>query len=229
MQSRKILCLTLGDGPPAVEDHLRAQDWEVVSATDLSMARQILGNNHFLVCILVLNQGTHELIARIETCLKASRSSEWVGVFPTRALESPALRDLVLACFFDYHTHPVDLGYLTQTLGHAYGRATLREGHDLQQRCIEHMGMVGQSVAIELLRSQIKKVAATNAPVLIGGESGSGKELAAQAIHQMFATRKRAFHRGQLRCHFAEPDSLRTVRARAWLVYRRVHRKARVD
>jgi DNA-binding NtrC family response regulator len=176
--------LTLGGGPSTVDEHLRAQDWEVVSATDLGTTRQILGSHHFLVCVLVLNQAGPESIPGIEACLKASRSSEWLGVFPTRALEWPAFRDLTLDCFFDYHTHPVDLHYLTQQLGHAYGRATLRDGHDLQQRCIERMGMVGQSAAIELLRSQIKKVAATSAPVLIGGESGSGKELAAQAIHR---------------------------------------------
>jgi two-component system response regulator HydG len=184
MQSRKILCVTLSGGPPSVEEHLRTQGWEVVSAADLATARQILRDNHFLVCVLVLNQVSHEFISRVEACLKASGSAEWVGVFPAQAVESAAFRELTLDFFFDYHTHPADLRYLTQTLGHAYGRATLREGHDLQQRCIEHMGMVGQSAAIELLRSQIKKVAATNAPVLIGGESGSGKELAAQAIHQ---------------------------------------------
>jgi two-component system response regulator HydG len=37
------------------------------------------------------------------------------------------------------------------------------------------------------LRSQIRKVAATSAPVLVSGESGSGKELAAQAIHRISA------------------------------------------
>ena len=42
----------------------------------------------------------------------------------------------------------------------------------------------GQGPAIARLREQIRKVAATEAPVLIGGESGSGKELAARAIHQ---------------------------------------------
>ena len=45
------------------------------------------------------------------------------------------------------------------------------------------LGMVGHSQAIVSLRQQISKVAATEAPVLIGGESGSGKELAARAIH----------------------------------------------
>ena len=44
--------------------------------------------------------------------------------------------------------------------------------------------ILGQSPAIKALLRQIRKVAGTDAPVLIGGESGSGKELAAHAIHQ---------------------------------------------
>jgi DNA-binding NtrC family response regulator len=184
MQPSKIFCLTLGNGPSTVEDHLRAQNWDIVLATDLTTARQIIAGNHFMTCILVLHQVAPDLADKVEACLKASRSSEWVGVFPMQALESPAFRDLIIDGFFDYHTHPVHLDYLTETLMHACGRATLREGQDQHRRCVEQMGMVGQSAAVELLRSQIKKVASTNAPVLISGESGSGKELAAQAIHQ---------------------------------------------
>jgi DNA-binding NtrC family response regulator len=44
-------------------------------------------------------------------------------------------------------------------------------------------GMVGRSSAIEAVRELIEKVAPTDATVLISGESGSGKELVAQAIH----------------------------------------------
>ncbi|MGH8257406.1 MAG: sigma-54 interaction domain-containing protein [Steroidobacteraceae bacterium] len=43
--------------------------------------------------------------------------------------------------------------------------------------------MVGRSSAIESVRDLIVKVAPTEATVLISGESGSGKELVAQAIH----------------------------------------------
>lgn len=44
-------------------------------------------------------------------------------------------------------------------------------------------GIVGQSAAIELLRMQIKQLADSPYPVLIQGESGSGKELTAKYLH----------------------------------------------
>ncbi len=50
-------------------------------------------------------------------------------------------------------------------------------------------GIVGKSPAIELLRMQIKQLADSPYPVLIHGESGSGKELAAQNLHSC-STRK---------------------------------------
>jgi DNA-binding NtrC family response regulator len=43
--------------------------------------------------------------------------------------------------------------------------------------------MVGHSAVLAQLRLKLRKVAANHAPVLISGESGSGKELAARAIH----------------------------------------------
>jgi len=43
--------------------------------------------------------------------------------------------------------------------------------------------MVGRSSAMQTVRELVAKVAPTNATVLISGESGSGKELVAQAIH----------------------------------------------
>ena len=43
--------------------------------------------------------------------------------------------------------------------------------------------MVGRSSAMQAVRELVEKVAPTDATVLISGESGSGKELVAQAIH----------------------------------------------
>src|SRR5262245_58151109 len=45
-------------------------------------------------------------------------------------------------------------------------------------------GMVGESEALRVLRSQIELVADTDATVLVTGESGTGKELVARALHE---------------------------------------------
>ena len=47
--------------------------------------------------------------------------------------------------------------------------------------------MVGRSVAMRQVYRLIRQAAATNIPVLLSGETGTGKELAAQAIHELSA------------------------------------------
>jgi len=54
---------------------------------------------------------------------------------------------------------------------------------ELPQELQSLKGIVGNSTAIELLRMQIKQLANSPYPVLIQGESGSGKELTAQNLH----------------------------------------------
>ena len=45
--------------------------------------------------------------------------------------------------------------------------------------------LIGQSAAMQEIRARIAKLARTQAPVHIAGESGSGKELAARLIHRL--------------------------------------------
>jgi two-component system nitrogen regulation response regulator NtrX len=53
--------------------------------------------------------------------------------------------------------------------------------------------LVGESAAMEALRSLIARIAPTDARVLITGESGTGKELVASAIHRLSGRADRAF------------------------------------
>lgn len=57
------------------------------------------------------------------------------------------------------------------------------ENQRLRAQVASEVQLIGSSPAVESILAQISKVANTNATVLIRGESGSGKELVARAIH----------------------------------------------
>ncbi|WP_434300976.1 sigma 54-interacting transcriptional regulator [Corallococcus exiguus] len=55
------------------------------------------------------------------------------------------------------------------------------------------LGMVGASAGLQRVRAQISRVADLSVPVLIRGETGSGKELIARALHQASPRRQQPF------------------------------------
>src|ERR1700745_1841050 len=56
-------------------------------------------------------------------------------------------------------------------------------------------GIVGKSVALQRVLQQVAIVAPTNSTVLLHGETGTGKELIARAIHNLSSRRDRAYVR----------------------------------
>jgi two-component system, NtrC family, response regulator HydG len=184
MKPRKVLCVNLEGDSPEVAHHLQNEGWEVAIATDLIAAQHLQTQPSVQVGVLLLGNPAADRLQAVEEFLRLSRDMEWVGLVSCEALDSPAMRELVLNYFFDYHTKPLDWRVLDLTLGHAFRRAQLRGLVHQSPQTLCSMGMVGNSLAISSLRQQIQKVASSEAAVLIGGESGSGKELAARAIHQ---------------------------------------------
>lgn len=180
---RKLLYVSPRACPAGLEEHLHGRDWHVVQARSLKAARLLLRQHRFLVGLLALDSVAPDTGTDFEACATAAAGCEWVGVFPPGVIEIPALRELILSHFFDYHTHPADAHFLCQSLGHAFGRALLRSCADVPPTGGDDLGMVGSSAAIAQLRRLIRKAGPTEAPVLIGGESGSGKELVALALH----------------------------------------------
>ncbi|MBB1599017.1 sigma-54 dependent transcriptional regulator [Variovorax sp. UMC13] len=188
MVARRLLCVAPGGRPQALlETQLRAEAWEVHWAADLVSARRLQQRLDIGIGLLLLEQVDAALVEEIATLVApGTDGAQWIAVFPPRALELPSFQQLVLEAFFDYHTEPLDPSCLLQILARAYRHACLREAcrRPVAAGAPDGLGMVGESETMARLRRQIQKVAATEAPVLIGGESGSGKELAAQAIHR---------------------------------------------
>ncbi len=90
---------------------------------------------------------------------------------------------------FDYVPKPVSLEQLR-----ALVKSVLNlPSRDAGRTEAAERTLLGESQAIRQARSMIEKVARSQAPVYISGESGSGKELAARLIHELGARRGQAF------------------------------------
>ena len=183
MPLRSLLSITLGETLLLTAPSVLSSSWDVCAVSDLSAARHALNNHRYPVGLLLLNSANDSDVIEVDAMLEAHQSTQWVGVFPAEMIKLPAYRALIVQHLFDFHTWPIDPSRLNHTLGHAYGYAELYGPPDIVITGAHDMALVGQSAAIQHLRRQIAKVAHANAPVLIWGESGSGKELTAHAIH----------------------------------------------
>ena len=89
---------------------------------------------------------------------------------------------------FDYVAKPVSLEQL---------RTLVKSALSLPQgpvaKSAEGSSLLGDSHAIQQVRTLVEKLGRSEAPVYISGESGSGKELAARLIHEKSARREKRF------------------------------------
>ena len=112
------------------------------------------------------------------------------GLLLLREFRASRPRLAVREGLFDYQTKPFDdLEALEAVIGKALelDRA-YREINDLRARLASDSdvtAVVGQSPAMEQVLSQIRQVAGLDTTVLLEGESGTGKDLAAKLIHAL--------------------------------------------
>jgi two-component system response regulator HydG len=98
---------------------------------------------------------------------------------------------------FTYLQKPLDLGHLRTAVERAAEGVVLRRQNlELNRRLDEKFGfegVVGASPQMLALIERLKRIAPTDATVLIQGETGTGKELVAQAVHQNSPRKSRPF------------------------------------
>lgn len=156
-------------------------------AASLSEAYDFLGKNSYQLCLtdMRLGDGTGLDLVRY---VNANLSNLPVAVVTAYGSTENAVAALKEGAF-DYLAKPVSLDQLRSLVQLALelpsGVAKSNVGQDKR--------LLGNSPAIQAVRELIERVARSQAPVHITGESGSGKELAAQQIHKLSARRDRPF------------------------------------
>ena len=184
MSVRELLYLH----PPGVCDPLvtriRDAGWEVSEANVAGQAREIIDRGNIQVGLALIDE-TPRAQQELLDLWPVSGHMQWVAMLGSDALQSSRVSQLITEYFHDYHTLPADLDRLLFSLGHAWGMASMtRTIQDHQQVRFSQYEMVGASPVMQELFRAIRKVAGVDAPVLITGESGVGKELAALAVHE---------------------------------------------
>ena len=182
MPVKRLICISREGSAHARACHGALPGWDVCVVEHLAAARKVLSQQHYGVGLLLDSSDSSD-DGELERFLHQHHQLRWVGVFDACRLLQPALRELIAAHLVDFHTLPVDTLRLQHSLGHAHGMATMARRAAPPENALRVSHIDGTSAAIARLRSHIDKIAAVDAPVLICGESGSGKELAAQEIH----------------------------------------------
>jgi len=159
---------------------LSRMNLETRSAADLHNAKKYIDAGDYNLCLtdMRLPDGTGiELVQYIQE----HKPEIPVAVITAFGSIETAI-DSLKAGALDSVSKPVDLPRLRDLVNTALKLENQPE--DTVQESIKiTQGLIGETTAIKQLRQQINKIARSQAPIYICGESGSGKEVVAKHIH----------------------------------------------
>ncbi len=145
---------------------------------NVAEARQRLAERHYALCFtdMRLPDGSGQEIVE----LIASQYPETPVAMITAYGNVDAAVNALKAGAFDFVSKPVDISVLRRLVQTALqalrGKEAEPDGEQQQ--------LIGDSAPMQELRATISKLARSQAPVYISGESGVGKELVARLIHE---------------------------------------------
>lgn len=159
-------------------------DAQVLTASSGSEAVRILGERSIDVVLCDLRMPDLDGIEVLKLCKKLRTQTEFV-LMTAYASVGTAVDALRLGAY-DYLTKPFEPEAARAVVLRAIGRAV----SSTSEASVEANGdilpdMVGQSVAMRELSHLVRQVADSDATVLLLGETGTGKERVARAVHRL--------------------------------------------
>ena len=188
MRTRKALIV---DDEPDIRDLLTItlgrMNLAVDSAGDFASAVKKLGGEVYDLVLTDMRLPDGDGLDLVEW-IQSHRPGVPVAVITAHGNVEAAVRALKLGAF-DFISKPLDLAALRKLI-----TATLKLGEGLEETGRRAtLTLIGTSKPMQQLREMIAKVARSQAPVHISGDSGTGKELVARLIHESGARREGPF------------------------------------
>ncbi len=187
--SQKIL--VIDDEPDILElldITLSRMGLQVTTAIDLTQAREKLKQEEFGFCLtdMKLPDGNGlDLVAEISQ----QHPDLPVAVLTAHGKVEDAVMALKLGAF-DFVSKPVNINDLRRLVGIALKLSKPKPSATTNETVSAEMAqklkaLIGKSPAMDQVRRMTLKLARSQAPVFISGDSGTGKELVARLIHQL--------------------------------------------
>ena len=151
-------------------------------AHKVSEAKVLLSKNNYDACLTDFNLPDGNGVELVEHISKNYPN------IPIAVLTAYGNMDLAISALkagaFDFVNKPIKQQHLQQLLDKALNKP-LASTESNNENLLEYKMLIGQSAPIQQLRSTIKKIARSQAPVFITGESGTGKEVVANLVHRL--------------------------------------------
>lgn len=152
---------------------------ETLTAPDLTTARQLLEKLQPQLCLTDMNLPDGNGIDLVHWIQRHAPATP-VAVITAYGNMDTAIESLKAGAF-DFVSKPVELPRLRELVSSALKLSDAKPDNEAETD--EPGLLLGNSPQIRKLRNQTRKLARSQAPVFISGESGSGKELVARMIH----------------------------------------------
>lgn len=159
---------------------------DTFSVESVAQAKRLLSERDFSLCLTDMRLPDGNGLEIVEH-IQQHRPKLPVAVITAHGNIDIAIESMKAGAF-DFISKPVDLSTLRSLVN------TAIETNQLEQKPENNNSLLtGESNAIRQLTHRIAKLARSQAPVYISGESGAGKELVARSIHQQSPRRNHPF------------------------------------
>jgi two-component system, NtrC family, response regulator PilR len=163
---------------------------DVDAAESVGAARSLLAQRRYSLCLTDMRLPDGSGLDLVREVSQASGPP--IAVITAYGSAENAVAALKAGAF-DYLTKPVDVAQLRMLVTSAVRNGAEGSGPAAGADDSALARLVGQTAAMQQMRAMISRLAKSMAPVAILGESGSGKELAARAIHDASSRRLQPF------------------------------------
>lgn len=150
---------------------------DTASAEDVTSAKSLLEEQAFDFCLSDMNLPDGNGIELVQYINDHYPHVPVAMITAHGSMESAV--EALKAGAFDFVSKPVNLDQLRNLVDTALNLKPLDGKSD-----INAPSLLGEASTMKTLRKQISKLARSQAPIYISGESGSGKELVARSIHE---------------------------------------------